>query len=447
MARHLILGSGIAGLAAAESIRRFDSSARLTMVTEEPHPFYSRPGLAYLLSGAVPDRQLRIRAERDVDALHLDRVVARVERVLPDRHQVILADGRVLAYDRLLLATGAASIAPEFPGADLPGVVRLDGLDDARKILKLARRGAKAIVVGGGSTALELVEGFHARGLGTQYFLRGRRYWAKVLDPVESGIIEERLDAAGIRVHRHTEIARAIPRRGVLGAVETAAGETFRCDILAVATGVRPRVGLAREAGLAVDRGILVNEFLATSDVDIYAAGDAAQAYDAAAARSLLDTLWSSAEAQGAQAGLNMVGRHVAYHKRIAFNVTCLAGLITTVIGDVGGDEEDPDLLTISRGQSEAWSGGRTAWSLMDRRGADRVRIRLDERTIVGAVVLGNQAMSEPLAQLITERVDITPIREALLRHPESMLGQLRSFYAEWERGRLHAEARTLVAC
>lgn len=446
--RHLIVGSGIAALSAAEAIRRCDASARITLVSEETHPFYTRPGLAYLLSGAVPESQLRIRSEKEIAALRVERVVGRVAQLVPAQHEVVLANGRVLGYDRLLLALGAGSIVPEFPGAGLPGVVRLDGLDDAHRILKRARRGGRAIVVGGGSTALELVEGFHARGMHTSYFLRGERYWGKVLDAVESAIIEERLEAAGIEVHRHTEVARALPnKKDELGWVETRAKGLVPCDLLAIATGVRPRTEIARSAGLSVDRGIRVNEFLETSDPDVFAAGDVAQVHDPVSGRALLDTLWSSAEGQGRVAGENMAGGRAAYRKRIAFNVTCLAGLITTIVGDVGVEGDDADLLTITRGQSEAWSGGRESWSLMDRRGADRVRIQLGDHQIVGAVILGDQALSDILTQLITEQVDITPIREALVQQPATMMAQLTTFYQAWERTRPDVPGGTLVAC
>lgn len=446
MTRHLIVGSGIAALAAAEAIRRHDPAARITLVSEEPHPFYSRPGLAYLLSGAVPESQLRIRSAEEIEALRLERITARVERIGPARREVLLAGGRILTYDRLLLALGAESIAPDFPGAELQGIVRLDSLDQARGILAGVRRGRRAVVAGGGSTALELVEGFHARGARTSYFLRGSRYWARVLDSEESAIIEGRLTASGVVVRRRTEVARALGRKGVLTAVETRDGETLPVDLLAIATGVRPRLALPRAAGLAVDRGVLVNEYLETGAPDVFAAGDVAQVHDPVAGRAVLDSLWSSAEAQGRIAGQNMAGARAAYLKQIAFNVTCLAGLITTIVGEVGEGDDDPDLLTITRGQSEAWSGGREAWSLLDRRGHDRVRIRIGARHIVGAVVLGDQAMSDVLAALVRERVDITPIREALMREPDAMLTRLRPFHAEWQRSLHHADDDALVA-
>lgn len=427
MTRYVLIGSGIAALSAAEAIRAADVSGRVTLVSQETDPFYSRPGLAGLLAGHVPERQVRIRSAEEIRGLNLERVAGRVTELAATAHRITLADGRQLPYDRLLIATGAASIAPGFPGATLPGVVRLDSLADARAILGLARRGRTAIVIGGGSTALELVEGLHARGMRTHYFLRGDRYWPRVLDPAESAIVEGRLTASGVVLHRRTEVAAARPRGDRLQAVQTSTGLHLPCDLLAVATGVRPRLELARKAGLAVERGILVDEFLETSASGVFAAGDVAQAHDPAVGRSLLDTLWSSAAAQGRVAGLNMAGLRTVYRKRVARNVTSLAGIITTVIGDVGG-EDDLDLVAITRGQSEAWSGG-PGRSTVSRRGSlDRIRLRLGARAIVGAVIMGNQTLTERLSALIGAGADLSPILPALWEHPDSLWSLLESF-------------------
>ncbi|MBL8794539.1 MAG: FAD-dependent oxidoreductase, partial [Planctomycetia bacterium] len=137
--RFVIVGTGIAALAAAESLRRREPRAAITMIGEEAHPFYSRPGLAYLLRGDIPEKQLFLRTPADLAELNVQRVNAQVERLDCPRHELVLADGQRVGYDRLLLATGALASPPTMPGGDLAGVVKLDCLDDARHILKLAR--------------------------------------------------------------------------------------------------------------------------------------------------------------------------------------------------------------------------------------------------------------------------------------------------------------------
>lgn len=426
--RYAVVGTGIAALSACEAIRERDASASLTLVGEEPHPFYSRPGLAYLLTGSIPEKRLHVRTPGEVDALGLTRIHARAASVHPDRHQLVLEDGRTMDYDRLLLATGAVSIPPEFDGGDLDGVMRLDGLDQARTMLARARRRGTAIVVGGGSTALEIVEGLHAQGMHVHYFLRGDRYWSKVLDPVESAIVEERLEQEGVHIHRRTEVARAVGADGRLVAVETAAGERMPCDLLAVAVGIRPRLELAKAAGIETDRGITVGPTLESSAADVFAAGDVAQVLDPTTGRAELDALWNSALRMGHAAGANMAGADAPYQKPVPMNVTRVAGLVTTVIGAVGGGK-DPDLKTMTRGQSESWTARGTETTVQERHGTDRVRVLLGERTVHGAIVMGSQVLSHPLARLVADRVDVSSIRAECVAHPGTALERLIAFH------------------
>jgi NADPH-dependent 2,4-dienoyl-CoA reductase/sulfur reductase-like enzyme len=260
--------------------------------------------------------------------------------------------------------------------------------------------------------------------------MRGDRFWSKVLDPVESAIVEAGLTLDGVRLHRHAEVRRAAGREGRLIGIELAepSGTTLlECDLLAVAVGVRPRLELARSGGVSTDRGVLVNEFLETNAPDVFAAGDVAQVFDPVAGDALLDTLWSSACSQGRVAGLNMAGMHIAYRKRTPINVTKIGGVTTTIIGAVGSGD-DPDLLTLTRGQSERWRVDGNAWSVGGARRGDRLRVVVSGRAIVGAVVMGDQSLSRPLAHLIGEEVDIGALRPALSVDPEAALDLLLSF-------------------
>jgi NADPH-dependent 2,4-dienoyl-CoA reductase/sulfur reductase-like enzyme len=426
--RYAVVGTGIAGLSACEAIRERDPSAEITLVGEEPHPFYSRPGLAYLLTGSVPEKRLYVRTPAEVAALGIDRVHARAAAVDPAEHRLTLEDGRTIAYDRLLLATGAVSIPPEFEGGDLDGVMRLDGLDQAREMMRRARRRGTAVVVGGGSTALEIVEGLHAQGMHVHYFLRGDRYWSKVLDPIESAIVEERLEMEGVRIHRRTEVARAVGVDGRLAAVETVTGERVPCEVLAVAVGIRPRLELAKAAGIETDRGITASDLLETSAPDVFAAGDVAQVMDPATGRAELDALWNSALRMGRAAGANMAGAGEPYRKHVPMNVTRVAGLVTTVIGAVGGGK-DPDLKTMTRGQSESWTARGPSTTVQERHGTDRVRVLLGERVVQGAIVMGSQVLSHPLARLVADRVDVSSIRPECVAHPASALERLLAFH------------------
>ena len=332
--RHVIVGSGIAGLCAAEVLRQNDAEAAITIISEEPHNFYSRPGLAYLLRGDIPERQLFIRSKHDLRAMHLQRIHA-VAESLSENQEVVLRDGRRVAYDRLLLATGALAVPPTFPGSDLAGIVKLDGLDDTRRILKLARRGKPAVVIGGGVTALELAEGLRARGMHVHYLLRKARFWGDVLDEVESNIVMDRLRREGIVLHPNTQVKQAIGAQGHVTAVETLGGETIPCRILAVATGVRARVDLTRKAELAADR-LAVEKGIVVDATCRRACPTCLRPEIAHRSATRPSTCSGPRPAQGCIAGMNMAGCRVPYVKGVACNVTLLAGLKVTIIGNVG---------------------------------------------------------------------------------------------------------------
>jgi NAD(P)H-nitrite reductase large subunit len=319
-----------------------------------------------------------------------------------------------LTYDRLLLAVGAQASPLEVPGAGQEGVLKLDNLDDAKRILKYARRGKTAVVVGGGITALELVEGLVSRGMKVHYLLRGDRYWSNVLDEQESRIVEHRLQEEGVTVHHHAEAIEITGKNNRVNGIRMLDGKMLKCVLVAYAIGIRPRNRLAKQAGLAIDRGILVNEYMQTNDPDIFAAGDVAQVYDPITQRSVLDSLWSPARQQGFVAGLNMAGKETTYNKPVPFNVTRLAGLTTTIIGTVGRGRDD-DVVGIARGDSETWRHLPEAMVAQTGFEINRLRVVVGEKTLLGAIVMGDQKLSFPLEKIISNNIDISPIREKLL--------------------------------
>lgn len=412
--RYVIVGFGVAGIAAIEAIRSVDTTGEIFLVGDDPHGFYSRPGLAYFLTGELHDKALYPRTSDDFKKLNFRTVKGRVTRI--DREQKFLeVEGKPpLKYDRLLLAVGAQAMPIKVPGSDLEGVFKLDHMEDARRILSQVRRGKTVVVVGGGITALELVEGFTAHGMKVHYLLRGDRYWSNVLDEHESKIVEHRLQEEKVQLHYHTEVTELTGKGGRVNGVRLQDGRILKCDMVAYAIGIRPRVDLAKHAGLSIDRGILVNEFMQTDDPNVFAAGDVAQAYDPMTGTSIIDSLWGPARQQGYAAGLNMAGKKTAYVKSPAFNVTRLAGLTTTIIGTVGRGR-DEDLVGIARGDSETWRNLPDAMVAQGGFDINRLRLLVGERTLLGAIVMGDQKLSFPLEKIISGNVDITPIREKLL--------------------------------
>ncbi|MCJ7700768.1 MAG: FAD-dependent oxidoreductase [Anaerolineales bacterium] len=431
MRNYVIIGIGPAGIAAAQAVRGQDAGANILLVGDESFGYYSRPGLAYYLTGEIPEKGLYPFTQKEFQKFGFRLIHARVAAIHPLEHQIENQSGKRLAYDRLLIATGASAVQIKIPGIDLAGVVKLDNLEDARHVLKLARGTRSAVVVGGGITALEMVEGLVSRGVRVHYFLRGDRYWSNVLDETESRIVESRLREEGVKIHRHTELANILGTRGRVSGVITKNGEQIRCQMVAVAIGIRPRTRLAVAAGLNVERGIMVNEYLQTTAADIYAAGDVAQVYDPRSGVSVVDSLWGPARAQGHHAGLNMAGITIPYIKEVPFNVTRLAGLTTTIVGTVGRGL-DADLVGIARGDSETWRQLPDAIAAQSDFDVNRLRIMVGQQHLLGAIVMGDQTLSQPLHRLISQSVDITPIRDQLLDVTVKLGDLIANFWTEW---------------
>jgi NAD(P)H-nitrite reductase large subunit len=442
MTNYVIIGSGAAGIAAAGSIRREDSKSKIQVITNDPYGYYSRPGLAYLLSGEVPQEQLFPFNEEYFKEQNIQLIKATVQSILPDQHQLRTSNGSQIPYDRLLLSTGATASMPEVPGVELEGVVKLDNMEDADRIFKNARKARTAVVIGGGITALELAEGLAVIGIQVHYFLRGERYWSSVLDEVESKIVENRLIQNGIKINYYTELEEILGKNGKVTGLIARQLQTrlqLDCQMVAFAIGIKPRADLAVQSGLKTQRGVIVDEGLHTSKIDIFAAGDVAQVYDRLSGEYLLDSLWRPAIEQGWIAGLNMAGGNYTYEKKYPFNVTRLGGLITTIIGRVGKEilegnkaKGDADVAGIMRGDSEVWRQQSLGIIAQTYQETNRIRLYVTPSFITGAVIMGDQTLSRPLQILIREQVDISPIREIMLSPNYPLVDTLSKFWEEY---------------
>jgi NAD(P)H-nitrite reductase large subunit len=429
--RHVLIGAGPASIAAAQAIRASQPHASITVVSAEREGYYSRPGLAYYLAKEVPENRLFPLSAEEFAELGLTFVHARAVEIRRAESTVLLEGGGALPYDRLLLATGSASVPLGVSGTHLDGVVKLDDLAEARDVLQRARRAKNAVVVGGGITALEIAEGLRARGLQVHYLMRKDRYWGDVLSEAESRLVEAGLEARGIRLHFHSELAEVLGDAGRIRAVRLADDTRLDCDILGAAIGVRPRIRLAHDAGLACERGVLVDEYMRTSDERIFAAGDIAETLHPASGKRTLEVLWNSAVEKGRVAGRAMAdGPGQPYVHPLALNITRLGGYRTTIIGTVGRGS-DPDMTALSRGDSDTW---RDAADVSMYEWTDRethVRLALVGDRIVGAVVMGEQELSFPLQDLIEYGSEVRGLGLALPEHNDEVSALLDSAWRE----------------
>ena len=434
MARYVILGTGAAGIAAAEAARGVDPQVEIVCVAAEKAGYYSRPGLAYYLSKELSHRALYPFSNQDFNSRGIRLYQNKAVRIDPDTHTILFQDGKKMRYDRALLALGAQAVRPKIDGADLDGVVYLDSMSQTRLMIRKARWARSAVVIGGGITALEIVEGLQARGVKVHFFLRGEDYWSRVLDKTESIIVLNRLKHEGVAIHLNTELDRIVDKRRKVNAVITRDGRRIKTSMVAFAIGVRPRLGLAQASGLDVRRGVRVNQFMQTSAPNVFAAGDVAEVHDPETDSWVVDSLWPVARHQGSIAGKNMAGEPTPYRRSSPLNVTRLTGVTTTIIGQVGSGEADDDEVSIVRGESETWQKMPDAVVCQNNFDINRLRVMVGDRSLLGAVLMGDQSLSRPLEELVAGKVDITPIREALVAPGADLGGTIFNFWNAWRQ-------------
>jgi NAD(P)H-nitrite reductase large subunit len=434
MRNFIIVGSGAAGIAAAELLREKDGQASIQVISQDPGGYYSRPGLAYYLAGDVSREMLFPATGAYFKRRNIHLLNAEAIHIDPSRHALHLKGGRILPYDRMLLSPGATAIQAEVSGVELEGVVKLDDLADADQIMRLVRRGGSAVVVGGGITALELVEGLAAQGMRVHYILRGDRYWSNVLDEKESRLVEQRLMKDGIVIHYNSQLLEIMGKKNKVVGVRLQDQSEIPCTIVAIAIGIRPRKELAERSGLETKRGILVGQFMQTSAADIFAAGDAAELILPSHPEGLLESLWSPAQNQGRTAALNMVGLQTPYIRPVPLNVTRLAGLVTTLIGQLGREKDkkrDKDLQAIMRGDSERWREIPEGVMIQDDTQDCHLRLYLGSNHILGALIMGDQSLSRPLQNLIERKADLSEMSALLLEPQAPTTNLIRQF---WQR-------------
>jgi NADPH-dependent 2,4-dienoyl-CoA reductase/sulfur reductase-like enzyme len=313
---YLIVGGGMAGGRACQGIRKLDKEGSIALVTDEPHAPYERPPLSKeYLTGKKELEKVYLKedayyAQNQIDLFTGTQVI----QVEPALHRVTLEDGRVLAYEKLLLATGGRARRLPLPGNDLAHVFTLRTIENSSAIRVAAQAGARALVIGGSFIGSEVAASLAQLGLDVTLVFPEPRLLERVVPEELSAFLLEKYAGNGVRILTGTKPLRLVGTRTVEIA-ELDNGESLPVDLVVMGVGIELNTGLAQSAGLELnDEGaIVVNGALQTSDPDIYAAGDVAAWPSFTFGKRLRVEHWDVARGQGMRAGRNMAGEAKRY--------------------------------------------------------------------------------------------------------------------------------------
>ncbi|WP_404482782.1 nitrite reductase large subunit NirB [Novosphingobium sp. BL-52-GroH] len=391
--RLVVIGNGMAGCRAVEEIlardpARFD----VTIFGAEPRVNYNRIMLSPVLAGEKTFDEIVINTadwydDNGITLVSGDKVVA-IDRAT---QSVIAASGRIEPYDRLLIATGSDPFIIPVPGKDLEGVVTFRDLDDVDAMLAAADRGGSAVVIGGGLLGLEAAHGLSLRGMKVTVIHLMPTLMERQLDEAAAYLLRSELERRGQTILTGANTKEILGQDGKVAGVRLEDGTEIACDIVVMAVGIRPATGLARDAGLEVERGVMVDDHMVTSDPNVLAVGECVQ--HRGQCYGLVAPLWEMCRALADHA----TGAPTGYTGSVTSTKLKVSGIDLFSAGDFSGGEGCEDIVMRDAA-----------------RGAYK-RVIVKDDKVIGAVLYGDTADGNWYFDLMKKGEDVSPIREALI--------------------------------
>ncbi|WP_405490935.1 FAD-dependent oxidoreductase [Nocardia sp. NBC_00511] len=373
----VVIGTGIAGVTAADFLRRGHPDCEIHLVGRESHDFYNRMGISRLIHGRSAMQGLYLQPPQWYEEHRVTPWLNTLATQLDTRAQRIrLGTGDVLPYDRLVLATGAAAAQPDIPGLGLPGSFVLREAGDALHMRAYAQQRScgLAVVAGGGLLGLEAAYALYQLGLRVTVLERGERLLGKQLDPRASALVHSHFSRFGIEVRYRAETARVAGDSTVSGVILND-GSRIPCEVFLTAIGIRPNIDLARRAGIPVRRGILVDDRMRTGVPHVYAAGDVAEHRDRVLG------LWPIAAEQAQAAAVNALGGDQVLTAETPATILKGVGLELFSVGRVEPEARD-EVIVVDRSANGSYR-----------------RLVLSEGRAAGAIVIGHHPADVAAAQ------------------------------------------------
>ena len=403
--QHVVIGAGPSGVIAAETLRKLQPAASVTLLGDEPEPPYSRMAIPYFLTKQIAEQGTHLRktsdhfAQRDIKIKHTR--VASLDRVA---QQLTLAGGEKLHYDKLLIATGSRPISPPIPGIDLPGVTSCWTLADARRIASTAKPGARVVLMGAGFIGCIILEALAKSGASLTVVEMEGRMVPRMMNDTAGNMIKDWCQEHGVTVHTSTKV-NAIEKNGAALRVVLNSGAAIEADMVVSATGVRANIDLVKGTGIATDQGILVNRQMQTNDACVFAAGDVAQGIDFSTGEFSVQAIQPTAADHGQLAARNMAGQKGAVHRGcVNMNVLDTLGLISSSFG--------------------LWMGktGGDAAELLNRERYRYLNLQFEDDVLVGATSLGLTQHVGVLRGLIQTKTRLGAWKKKLVADPTRIM-------------------------
>ena len=390
--RVIIIGNGLAGIIFAKTLRELMQDAEIDIFSDEKYHYYPRPNLIEFLAGNIPFEKMFAFPEEWYTEQNLNvHLATPVKKIIPGSKEVETDGGRRTKYDALLIANGSHSFIPPFQGAEKRGVYSLRILDDAFQILDYFKDHPRVVVIGGGLLGLETARAMRARKAEVEVVEFFERLLPRQLDAQGASLLKSQIEKTGIKVRLGLATEEIQGQDEVTG-LRFKGGEEIKADMAIVAAGVRSNILLAKEAGLETDRGLVINDYLQTSNPEIYAAGDVAQY------QGSVYGIIPAAFNQARMAAFNVSGEKRKYEGTILSNTLKVVGIDLTSIGLVNPEEGSFEELRTEKAEEGIYK-----------------KVVIQDGTVVGAIWMGTKKGIDQINRIISQKANVEKWKDSLL--------------------------------
>lgn len=385
--KYVIVGNGISGYYAADSIRKRNSEAEINIISNDKVLTYYRPQLSDYLNKDILDKNFFVAPEDWYDKNNINVTLGvKVESINKDKKTVTLNNGKELSYDKLILATGASNFIPPLKGFENKGVYVLRDIEDAENIKKEMKNAKNAVIVGGGLLGLEAAWEMKNAGLNVSVVELAPRLLPLQLDEEASPLFEQIVAENGITVYTN-DAAEEILGEGSVTGLKLKTGKIIDADLILFSVGIRPNKSLAEKAGISVNRGILVNEKMETNIKDIYACGDSAEL------NGKIYGNWPAAIEMGKIAGSNAVGEEIIFKDFVNSTVFNAINTELFTAGDIYPNEGNIKTLCSANKENKIYK-----------------KLFFKDNKLVGAILLNDTKQSVKIMKAIQNAMTINDV-------------------------------------